>query len=76
MIKKSKLFQKNHLFKWLKLFSLIYTLKTFYYLFFKTLLKKIIIQDKINPINDPIEKKTYEEIVLILSDIAFSNMGL
>jgi hypothetical protein len=40
------------------------------------LLKKIIIQDKINPINNPIEKKAYEEIVLILSDIPVANMGL
>jgi hypothetical protein len=58
------------------LFSLVYTLKTFYYLFFKALLKKIIIQDKKNPINNPIKKEAYEEIVLISSAIPLSNIGL
>jgi hypothetical protein len=47
-----------------------------YYLFFKAFLKKIIIQDKKNPINNPIKKKAYEEIVLISSAIPLSNMGL
>jgi hypothetical protein len=48
----------------------------FYYLFFKELLKKIIIQDKKNPINNPIKKKAYEEIALISSATPLSNMGL
>jgi len=40
------------------------------------LLKKIIIQDKKNPINNPNEKKAYEEIVLIPRAIPLSTMGL
>jgi hypothetical protein len=40
------------------------------------LLKKTIIQDKKNPINNPIAKKAYEEIVLISSAVPLSTMEL
>jgi hypothetical protein len=60
----------------IKVFFINLHFENFYYLFVKALLKKIIVHDKRNPINNPIREKKYEDTVLILSDIPLSDMGL